>query len=86
MKNRNLYLEAVQNIPDEVKRETRLTFAIADKIASLLHQKNLSQKDLALKMGKSEAEVSVWLSGQHNFTLRTLAKLSSALGTDIVAV
>jgi transcriptional regulator with XRE-family HTH domain len=46
----------------------------------------MTQKDLAKKMGKTEAEVSVWLSGQHNFTLKTLAKISVALEEDLIKV
>jgi transcriptional regulator with XRE-family HTH domain len=46
----------------------------------------MTQKEFAKLMKKSEAEVSVWLSGQHNFTLRTIAKISAALNTDILSV
>lgn len=86
MKPTNLYLDAVRNIPEDVRRETALKFSVSDKIASILKSRKMTQKELARIMGKSEAEVSVWLSGQHNFTLKTLAKLSLALGTDIISV
>lgn len=84
MKQTNTYLEAVKNIPPEIYKETSFSFAVSEKIHRLLTDKGMTQKDLARKMGKTEAEVSVWLSGQHNFTLRTLAKISVILGEDLI--
>lgn len=86
MKSTNAYLEAVRNIPLEIQKETSFSFAVSDKIHQLLTNKGMTQKELAKKMGKTEAEVSVWLSGQHNFTLRTLAKISVVLGEDLILV
>ena len=37
-------------------------------------------------MGKTEAEVSRWLGGTHNFTLRTIAKISDALGVQLLTI
>jgi transcriptional regulator with XRE-family HTH domain len=84
MKQTNAFLEAVKNIPPEIYKETSFSFAVSEKIHRLLTDKGMTQKDLARKMGKTEAEVSVWLSGQHNFTLRTLAKISVILGEDLI--
>lgn len=44
----------------------------------------MDQKDLARLMRKNESEISKWLSGTHNFTLRTIASISEALGEDIL--
>ena len=82
----NAYLEAVKNIPLEIQKETSYSFSVSDKIHQLLTEKGMTQKELARKMGKTEAEVSVWLSGQHNFTLRTLAKISVVLGKDLIEI
>ena len=46
----------------------------------------MSQKDLAHLLGKTETEVSRWLSGTHNMTMATIAKISEALDADIVKV
>ena len=86
MKATNLYLDAVKNIPLELQKETSFSFAVSDKIHKLLSNKGMTQKEMAKKMGKTEAEVSVWLSGQHNFTLRTLAKISVVLGEDLINI
>ena len=86
MKSTNVYLEAIRNVPLEIQKETSFGFAVSDKIHALLTDKGMTQKELAKKMGKTEAEVSVWLSGQHNFTLRTLAKISVVLGEDLIQI
>ncbi|MCZ8286906.1 MAG: helix-turn-helix transcriptional regulator, partial [Bacteroidia bacterium] len=36
------------------------------------------------KLGKSEAEISKWLSGTHNFTIRTLSKIEAELGESVI--
>lgn len=84
MKKTNAYLEAIKTIPIEIQKETAFSFAVSDKIHHLLSNKKMTQKELAKRMKKTEAEVSIWLSGQHNFTLRTLAKISVVLGEDLI--
>jgi len=76
----------LNDIPSDVQKEVEWSFAIADKIEIVLQKKNISHKELAKKMGKTEAEVSRWVGGTHNFTLRTIAKISSAIGTDLIRV
>ena len=46
----------------------------------------MTQKELAQKLGKTETEVSRWLSVTHNLTLSTICKISAALGEEIVIV
>lgn len=46
----------------------------------------MTQKEFAKKMNKTEAEVSRWLSGTHNFTLKTIAKITNVLGESIVTI
>lgn len=84
MKRNALLHECLSEISDEVREEMDLSHAIADRIDATLKAKGMSQKDLANAMGKDEAEVSRWLCGTHNFTIRTLAKISHILDTPIV--
>lgn len=86
MKTTGIYMEAVKGIPAEITKQTELSFSVADKIQEVLSSKGWSQKQFAHKMKKTEAEVSVWLSGQHNFTLRTIARISVTLGVDILKI
>jgi transcriptional regulator with XRE-family HTH domain len=57
---------------------------ISEQIYSLLKEKNWTQKELASRLGKSESEVSKLLSGLHNLTLISIAKLEAELGSDII--
>lgn len=81
-----LFDECLATVPNDVKMELDMSFAIADKIDLILREKNISQKQLAKKMGKTEAEVSRWLGGTHNFTIRTIAKISEALGVKLLSI
>lgn len=81
-----LFDECLASVSNDVKMELDMSFAIADKIDMILREKNISQKQLAKKMGKTEAEISRWLGGTHNFTLRTIAKISDALGVRLLTI
>ena len=65
----------VAEVPTEVKLEVDLSFAIADRIDTLIKKKGLTKKKFADSIGKRPSEVSKWLSGQHNFTIRTFSLL-----------
>lgn len=79
-----IFQDELNEIPDDVKKEVDWSFAIADKIEKVLNERNITHKEWASQIGKTEAEVSRWVSGTHNFTLRTLAKISVALGEDLI--
>lgn len=73
-------------VPEELKLEIGWSDAIAQKIINRLSELGLSQKDFAKEVGKTEDEVSNWLSGTHNFTLRTLSKISKVLNVDRIQI
>lgn len=79
-----IFQDELNEIPDDVKKELDWSFAIADRIETVLNERNITHKEWASQIGKTEAEVSRWVSGTHNFTLRTLAKISVALGEDLI--
>lgn len=83
---RTAFQESLSQVPNDLKREIDLSFAIADKIDAILKEEGITQKELAVRTGKTAAEVSRWLCGTHNFTLRTIAKIEDALGKQIVGV
>lgn len=58
-----LFDECLATVQNDVKMELDMSFALADKIDMILREKNISQKQLAKRMGKTEAEVSRWLGG-----------------------
>lgn len=58
--------------------------AISEQVEALRKEKGWTQKELAQKLGKTESEVSRLLSGLHNLTLKSIAKLEAELGSDII--
>lgn len=81
-----LFRECLAAIPEERKAEFDLSFAIATRIDDVLKRKGMTQRELAHRLGKRESEVSKWLTGRHNFTTNTIARISLALGTNIINV
>ena len=70
----------------EVRESVALSFRIVDRIHEILEEKGLKQKDLALRLGKSEAEISKWMRGTHNFTIDTVVSIETALEAPILQV
>lgn len=79
-----IFKDELAKVQDDVKIQLDISYAIADKIDLALKQQHISKKEFARKMGKSEEVVSSWLSGTHNFTVRTIAKISAALGVQLI--
>lgn len=86
IEGQKLFRQIVDETPAELKTQLRFSDSIAEKLDHLLKERGMSQRELAKNTGKTEAEVSRWLGGTHNFTLRTLAKISTALGEDLITV
>lgn len=80
------FKEKLKKVSPEIKMEMQLSAEIIAKIDSILKEKNITQRELAKKMGKSEAVVSRWTTGFPNLTLRSIAELSVALGEPLICV
>jgi antitoxin component HigA of HigAB toxin-antitoxin module len=87
MRKANICLEDIFNeIPKAQREETRLSFAISNRLDALMKQKGLNRKQLAEAIGKRPNEVTRWLSGEHNFTIATISMLSTYFGQPIITV
>ena len=87
MRTANISLqELFSEIPDEKREETRISFAISNRLAALMQERGLNKKQLAEALGKRPNEITRWLSGEHNFTISTLAMLSTFFGKSIINV
>ena len=87
MRTANISLQEIFNeIPVEKREETRLSFAISNQLAALMQERGLNKKQLAEALGKRPNEITRWLSGEHNFTISTLAMLSTFFGKSIINV
>ena len=85
--NTNTIMDDIRGrMSPEMKKKMEMSVSIANKIYDILEARGMSQKDLAKMLGKTETEVSRWLSGMHNLTIGTIAKISIALGEDIIVI
>ncbi len=82
----NFFMDAVKRIPPEIQKQVDMSMSVSDAIAHILSKRGLSQKDFAKMMDKTETEISRWLAGRHNFTLATLAKISTTLNEDFIQI
>lgn len=78
--------ELMGEIPYDVQMRTKISVAIANRIESLMRQKGYSKKQFAEQLGRRPSEVTKWLSGEHNFTIATLAHIGSFFGEPIIRV
>ena len=86
MKNNKRLEERRSSISADVDMAVRQSFEIVDRIHEILVRQGKGRKDLALQLGKSESEISKWMSGSHNFTIQTLATIQVALGESVIEV
>lgn len=63
-----------------------ISFAIAIKILGSLRKNNITQKDLAKKMGLTPQYINKIVKGQENLTLETICKFERALEIDLLKV
>jgi transcriptional regulator with XRE-family HTH domain len=70
--------------PEDVRIFVRQYTNIVIRIHELMRLRGFTQKDLALRMNKKPSEINKWLKGNHNLTLRTIAKLEAELGDSII--
>lgn len=78
--------ELLGDISPEERASARLSFQISNRLDELMTQKGLTKKQLAEAIGKRPSEITRWLSGEHNFTISTLAMLSTFFGEPIISV
>lgn len=76
----------MNNIDEDKLRRTRDRMLVAVKIADTLKAKGISQKKFAEMTGRSESEISEWLSGDRNFTIDTLSDIKKYLGLDLLNI
>jgi len=68
------------------ERYIRISMDLASQISAYLKEKKWSQAKFAMELKKNESEVSKWLSGTHNFTVKTLALIESVLKKDLFVI
>ncbi len=79
-----LFDYALSQVSDEVKYFVDNSVEITNQIHSILERQGKTQRDLANLLGKSESEVSKWLTGTHNFTLKSISKIEVVLNEKLI--
>lgn len=85
-KNNSIGDWLAQHGKPEIDIMVKHNLAIATKLARILKEKGIGKREFAETMGKSPSEVSKWLSGTHNFTIKTIAKLEHTLGEELIHI
>lgn len=80
------YNKIIASIPDNIHKEVEMQMAVSNRIYDLMTEKGLSKAEFARAIGKRPCEITKWLSGQHNFTLKTLSLLSSFFGVPLIHI
>lgn len=80
----NNWLE--KNGDPEIERFVSRNLAITEKVSAILKEKGIKKGDFAKMLGKTPSEVSKWLTGSHNLTLKSITKMEIALGVDLINI
>lgn len=78
------FIKAREKTPPENRIFVANNLAFIDQLYHVLDEKGWTQKQLAQVLGKSESEISKWMSGLHNFTFKTVAKLQAVLKNELL--
>lgn len=73
-----------QKSSPEISNFVNNSIEIADQVHDYLLEKGWTQSEFGQKLGKTDAEVSKWLSGLHNLTLKSIAKMETVLNKKII--
>jgi len=75
-----------ENSNPEIAKLIEKNLAIANKIHEMLEERGLKAADLARMLKKTPSEISKWLTGTHTFTTKTITKIETILGEDIIHI
>ncbi|HLW08042.1 MAG TPA: helix-turn-helix transcriptional regulator [Marinilabiliaceae bacterium] len=75
-----------KNGDPEIESFIDKNLAITEKVRIAMENKGWKSQDLARAMDKNASELSKWLSGMHNLTLKSIIKMEIALGIDLIQV
>jgi transcriptional regulator with XRE-family HTH domain len=78
------FKDLFNDVPEETERLIHLSMGIAARVSDILSDQKKDQKYLADQLGKSQSEISKWLSGSHNFTIKSIAKIEKVLHQNIL--
>lgn len=76
------WLEENQN--PEIDKFIERNLEITQKVCSILKQRGIKKNEFAKMLGKKPSEITKWLSGLHNLTLKSITKMEVALHVNLM--
>ncbi|MBL0745935.1 helix-turn-helix domain-containing protein [Chryseolinea lacunae] len=73
-----------KSTPTHIKRLVDFSSDVAKRIDEILLKQGKTRRQLANDLGKKESQISKWMTGTHNFTFRTIAKIEAVLGEKLI--
>lgn len=87
MNNKKEWFDSkLKAVPSNISEEVSLSADVISRLDYILKTKGITQRELAKRMGRSEAVISRWTTGFPNLTLKTISELSAAVGEPLVVV
>lgn len=65
------------------KEKTRFNKVVAENLSRILIENGMTQRELAEKLDKNEAEISRWLTGRNGFSWAAIQRLNEVFGCDL---
>ena len=85
MKKNNIISDWLDQYGDsEIDSFVEKNLAITEKVRLALEVRGWNKAQLAEAMGESPSEVTKWLSGMHNLTLKSIIKMEQVLKIDLI--
>jgi transcriptional regulator with XRE-family HTH domain len=78
------FFEILKRVPSKVRNYNRMSMSIAAYLDDVIKSRFNNQREFADLMEKNESEVSKWLSGKHNFTIKSIANIEAKLNVQIL--
>lgn len=82
-------MESFEDVRDQTPKDIQIfiekSFDIADEVDFILDKQGKNRAFLASKLDKNESEISKWLSGLHNLTIKSISKIEATLGETIIS-
>lgn len=81
-----IFEESLNSVSNYSEIFVKKSFSVIEYTCYLLEQKNMTTKDLAVKLNTSEVEINKILSPGYDMTFKIIAKIEDALGESIVII
>lgn len=73
-----------KNKNPEIDRFIERNLEITQRVCVILKQRGIKKNEFAKMLGKKPSEITKWLSGLHNLTLKSITKMEVVLGVSLM--